>query len=104
MTTLNTEDECGCLQPECPYRVGAPSPHPRVDAFMSDADLTAAAEKIRASVDWARLPKLAEIFQHRPAVNRYWHELVALTLTSLEINGDAMRKRSAARGVDRDDG
>jgi hypothetical protein len=53
---------------------------------MSDADLTAAADRLRASVDWDRLPKLAEIFQHRPSVNVYWHELVALTLTSLAVN------------------
>lgn len=59
---------------------------PRVDQFMSDEDLTAAAERIKASVDWSRLPKLAAIFEARPTVNRYWHELVALTLLSLEVN------------------
>jgi len=70
---------------------------PRVDQFMSDADLTAAAEKIKSSVDWSKLPKLAAIFEHRPSVNRYWHELVALTLLSLEHNGAALNKRNAER-------
>jgi hypothetical protein len=73
------------------------NPWPRVDQFMSDEDLTWAANKIRDSVDWSKLPKLAAIFQHRPTVNRYWHELVALTLLSLEVNGDTMNKRNAAR-------
>lgn len=72
---------------------------PRVDRFMSDADLTAAAERIKRSVDWEKLPKLAAIFQHRPSINRYWHELVALTLLSLEVNGDALAERNANRGV-----
>lgn len=70
----------------------------RVDDFMSDEDLTAAAERIRKSVDWSRLPKLAAIFEHRPSVNIYWHELVALTLTSLEVNGEAMSQRNARKG------
>ncbi len=73
------------------------SPWPRVDQFMSDADLTAAAERIRKSVDWSKLPKLAAIFEHRPPVNRYWHELVALTLLSLQVNGDALNERNAKR-------
>jgi len=38
------------------------SPWPRVDQFMSNEDLTAAAERIRTSVDWSKLPKLAAIF------------------------------------------
>lgn len=75
-------------------------PWPRVDRYMSDEDLTAAAERIKASVDWSKLPKLAEMFQHRPAVNRYWHELVALTLCSLEVNAPLLNKRNAkARGA-----
>lgn len=72
-------------------------PWPRVDQFMSNEDLTAAAERIRKSVDWSKLPKLAAIFQHRPTVNRYWHELVALTLLSLEVNGEAMAERNGKR-------
>ncbi len=63
---------------------------PRVDQYMSDEDLTAAADTIRANVDWSKLPKLAAIFEHRPSANRYWHELVVLTLLSLEHNGDAL--------------
>ncbi len=59
---------------------------PRVDKFMSDEDLTAAADRIKANVDWDSLPKLKEIFEHRPSKNRYWHELVKLTLVSLEVN------------------
>jgi len=59
---------------------------PPVDDHMSPAALTAAAERIKANVDWSRMPKLAAIFQHRPCVNRYWHELVAITLVSLEHN------------------
>ena len=58
---------------------------------------TAAAERIKNSVDWSKLPKLAAIFEHRPSVNRYWHELVALTLLSLEVNGDTLNKRNANR-------
>jgi hypothetical protein len=73
----------------------------RVDDFMSKEDLTAAAERLRASVDWSRLPKLAAIFEHRPSVNVYWHELVALTLTSLEQNGAALNKRNARKGSSR---
>jgi hypothetical protein len=69
----------------------------RVDDFMSDDDLTAAADRLRASVDWERVPKLAAIFQHRPSVNVYWHELVALTLTSLEVNGETLNRRNAAK-------
>jgi len=53
---------------------------------MSDDDLTAAADLLRANVEWSRFPKLAKIFEHRPSVNRYWHELVAITLVSLEKN------------------
>lgn len=71
------------------------NPWPRVDEFMSDEDLTAAAQLLRDSVNWERLPKLREIFEHRPVVNRYWHELVALTLVSLEKNGDTLNKRNA---------
>ena len=63
-------------------------PWPRVDQWMSDEDLTAAADLLKSSIDWSKLPKLAEIFEHRPSVNRYWHELVALTLTSLEVNSE----------------
>lgn len=70
---------------------------PRVDDHMSDEDLTYAADRIKESIDWSRLPKLAEIFQHRPSVNRYWHELVALTLCSLEVNGQAMADRNERR-------
>lgn len=70
---------------------------PKVDDHMSDGDLTAAAELLRANIDWSRLPKLAAIFEHRPSVNRYWHELVALTLTSLEVNAGAFNKRNARR-------
>ena len=74
------------------------SPWPRVDQFMSNEDLTAAAERIRTTADWSKLPKLAAIFEHRPSVNRYWHELVALTLLSLEVNGDALAERNGKRG------
>lgn len=63
---------------------GTDDPLPRVDAFMSDADLTFAAETLRRKVDWSRIPKLAAIFEHRPSENRYWHELVALVLNHLE--------------------
>jgi hypothetical protein len=76
---------------------GIADPWPRVDQFMSDADLTAAAQLIIDSADWSRLPKLAAIFQYRPAVNRYWHELVALTLLSLEVNGTVLAQRHDAR-------
>ncbi len=71
---------------------------PRVDPFMSDDDLTAAAERIRSTVDWSKLPKLAAIFEHRPAVNRYWHELVALALFSLEHDGNALSDRNRRMG------
>ncbi len=64
---------------------------------MSDDDLTAAAQRIRDSVDWSRLPKLAATFQHRPPENRYWHEIVALALFSLENEGDVLNRRNAAR-------
>ena len=60
---------------------------PRVDEFMSNEDLTAAAQKIRDSAPWERLPALATIFLKRPGTDRHWHELVALTLCSLETNG-----------------
>jgi len=72
-----------------------PDPWPRVDQFMSDADLASAAERIKRSIDWSRLPKLAAIFEHRPSVNRYWRELVALSLLSLEVNSGALNKRNA---------
>ena len=52
--------------------------------YMTEASLTAAAEKIRATLDWERLPKLAAWFQHRPSNNVYWHELVGLVLQYLE--------------------
>ncbi len=68
-----------------------------IDDYMSGPELTAAAERIRTSVDWERLPKLAPIFKDRPTVNVYWHELVALTLTSLEVNGDTLSRRNAAK-------
>ena len=74
----------------------ASSTEPRVDQFMSDDDLTAAAGRIRQSVDWSRLPRLRVIFKNRLSLDRYWHELVALTLTSLEVNSDAMTRRSMA--------
>ena len=35
------------------------------------------AAALRDVVDWKRFPKLAEIFEHRPPENVYWHELVA---------------------------
>lgn len=70
---------------------------PRVDEFMSDTDLTVAAERIKDSIDWSKLPQLAEIFQHRPSTDRYWHELVALTLFSLEENGAALNARNARK-------
>jgi len=73
---------------------------PRVDQFMSDEDLTAASDLLLASTDWSRLPKLAAIFQSRPTMNRYWHELVALTLTSLEVNRGLLNKRNARRSSD----
>jgi hypothetical protein len=66
---------------------------------MSFDDLTHAADRIKESIDWSRLPKLAEIFQHRPSVNRYWHELVALTLTSLEANEATVAERNGRRGI-----
>lgn len=69
---------------------------PRVDQFMTAEDLTAAADRIKAGVDWSKLPKLAAMFEHRPSVNRYWHELVALTLLSLERNGEVMAQRHDA--------
>ncbi len=73
---------------------------PRVDKFMSDEDLTAAAVLIQQSVDWSKLPKLAAIFEHRPAVNRYWHELVELTLCSLEINHRTLNRAKEKSGVE----
>ncbi len=60
---------------------------PQVDPYMSDEDLTTAAARIKDKIDWTKFPKLAGIFEYRPPINRYWHELVALTLTSLELNG-----------------
>jgi hypothetical protein len=74
-------------------------PSRRVDDFMSDDDLTAAAMRVKLSADWSRLPKLDAIFAERPPQNIYWHELVALTLTSLEVNGEAMNRRNAAARV-----
>jgi len=73
------------------------APWPRVDRYMSDSDLSIAADHIKKSVDWSKLPKLAAIFENRPSVNRYWHELVALTLTSLEVNGEAIARRNVAQ-------
>ena len=45
---------------------------------MSEEELTAKAEEMRVALDWEKYPKLAAIFQHRPSVNVYWHELVKL--------------------------
>lgn len=68
---------------------------PRVDEFMSDEDLTAAAELLKSSMDWGRVPNLAALFRYsRPCTDRLWHELVAMTLCSLEKNGDALNKRN----------
>lgn len=58
---------------------------PRVRLLMSTDDLTGGAELIREAIDWSKLPKLREMFEHRPPVNRLWHELVMLVL------GDAMK-------------
>jgi hypothetical protein len=60
---------------------------PAVDDYMSDEDLTVAAERIKAACNWERLPKLADTFQHRPCENRYWHELVAIVLSGLSSEG-----------------
>jgi hypothetical protein len=72
------------------------SPFPRVDHHMSDDDLTAAAERIHSAVDWRCLPKLAEIFMHRPRVNRYWHELVGIVLQYLEHGEQPTNLRKSA--------
>lgn len=29
----------------------------------------------KETIDWSKYPKLAEMFEHRPLVNVYWHEL-----------------------------
>ena len=55
-----------------------------IDDNMSEADLTAAANRIRQNIDWSRIPNLAEMFEHRPSVNVYWHELAGLLLQYLE--------------------
>ena len=73
---------------------------PQVDPHMSDEDLTVAAARIKDSIDWTKFPKLAGIFEYRPPINRYWHELVALTLTSLEVNGALLNKKIVAARVE----
>ncbi len=73
---------------------------PQVDPYMSDEDLTTAAARIKDKIDWTKFPKLAGIFEYRPPINRYWHELVALTLTSLEVNGALLNKKIAATRAD----
>jgi hypothetical protein len=72
---------------------------PRTDDFMSDTDLTNAADLIKGCVDWRRLPKLAGIFQHCPCENLYWHELVKLTLQSLNsgVTADIVRMSERAK-------
>lgn len=48
---------------------------------MIEAELAAkieAARRLRATTDWAKYPKLAAIFEHRPPENIYWRELVEL--------------------------
>lgn len=52
------------------------------------AAMTEAAQKLRSRIDWAKYPKLADIFQHRPPVNVYWHELAQMVR---ELGGDADR-------------
>jgi len=55
-----------------------------IDDHLSEADLTAAAERIRQRIDWTRVPNLASMFEKRPSINIYWHELVGLMLMYLE--------------------
>lgn len=48
---------------------------------MNDAEWAAkeeAARKIRDSICWAKYPRLAEIFKHRPPKNLTWLELAEL--------------------------
>lgn len=59
---------------------------------MSREQLSYAAHRIQESVDWSQLPNLATIFEHRPTVNVYWHELVLLTIRALEVEEPATRK------------
>lgn len=74
--------------------------YPDVDPHMSDEELTYAAEVVHRSVNWENLPKLADIFQHRPRQNRYWHELVAIVLSGLEHHANnALTRRPSLDDV-----
>lgn len=33
---------------------------------------------LKRELDWNEYPNLRKVFEHRPAVNNYWHELVHL--------------------------
>jgi hypothetical protein len=45
---------------------------------------TMAANALKGRVNWNKYPKLAAIFEHRPTVNVYWHELVTLMRDELQ--------------------
>ena len=66
--------------------------------MMTDNDKTSAASLIKSRVDWSRYPKLADIFQRRPSVNIYWHELVEFCLFALE-NDENSVLRNPPRGT-----
>lgn len=78
----------------------SPSALPRVDRFMSDEDLTAAAQLIQSTMDWSKVPELRSMFELLPCNHRLWHELVALTLHSLDVNHEAIAELNAAAGVE----
>lgn len=64
--------------------------------MMTPDDKTAAAHMIKSRVNWARFPKLAAVFQHRPPENIYWHELVDFLVGYLEWpDEDAAKKHSS---------
>jgi hypothetical protein len=45
---------------------------------VSIDDRIRGAETMRARVNWRAYPKLAGIFEHRPATNSHWLEFMAL--------------------------
>jgi hypothetical protein len=57
---------------------GAESGPPTGLGVATVAASTVAAEKWKDGINWARYPKLASVFLHRPCENIYWHELVRL--------------------------
>jgi hypothetical protein len=57
----------------CPYCESGATDH-----IHQSKRLRRMAAVCRATVDWDSYPKLRKIFEHRPANNNYWHELMAL--------------------------